>query len=355
MILIRFAKLLYQRGFPPLREWCAKETMSEKKQQTAIATIFTRLAKKYGVKIVVEPEYGYAMQIINKQGKKRYVRGTVFPMNDLGAAAIARDKGNTSYFLKKMGYVVPRGKEFYSESWGKQIGSKNTVAAAIGFAQKIKWPVIVKPNDAHGGELVFLCNTEKELLYAADLITRRHDIFVVQQYQEGNDYRLLVLDGEVLAAYQRLPLSVVGDGKSKISQLLAAKKLKLNNHSDRLQARIAATLGQKNLSLSAVPQKGLRVELLPSANLSSGGSAIDVLDQVDEGWKTIATQIAADMNLRYCGIDIISQNLLSQKPGKYVVLEINAAPGISGFSLLGKKQKAVAEKIYEKIFLKIIN
>lgn len=328
--------------------------MPTKKHQTEIARIFTRFAKKYGVKINVEPEYGYAMQIINKKKKKTYVRGTVFPLNDMGASAIARDKGNTSYFLKKMGYSVPKGKEFYSESWGKQIGSKNTIAMALSYAKKMKWPVIVKPNDAHGGELVFLCNDEKEFLYAASLVTLRHDIFVVQEYLKGNDYRLLVLDDEVVAAYQRLPLSVIGDGKSTISQLLSVKKIKINNHSDRLIARVVATLSQQKLSLHSVLETGVGVELLPSANLSSGGTAIDVLDRIDKRWREVAAKIASDMNLRYCGIDVISQKPLSEKPESFVVLEVNGAPGVSGFSLLGKDQKETTEKIYEKIFLKII-
>jgi glutathione synthase/RimK-type ligase-like ATP-grasp enzyme len=328
--------------------------MSTKKHQTAIAQIFIRFAKKYGVKIVVEPEYGYAMQISNKQGKKIYVRGTVFPLNDLGAAAIARDKGNTSFFIKKMGYSVPKGREFYSDGWGKQIGSKNTVATALIYAKKIKWPVIVKPNDASGGELVFLCNNEKEFLYATSLITKRHDIFVVQEYLPGIDYRLLVLDGEVVAAYQRLPLSVTGDGKATIDLLLKKKKVKMNNHSDRLMARIIATLSQQIITLQSIPKKGVVVELLPSANLSSGGRARDVLDKMCNEWKKVGIKIASDMNLRYCGIDIISQKPLSQKPEKYVLLEINAAPGINGFALMGKKQKETAEKIYEKIFSKII-
>jgi len=328
--------------------------MPTHKHQTVIAKIFTRLAKKHGVKIIVEPEYGYAMQISTKQGRKVYVRGTVFPLNDLGASAIARDKGNTSFFLKKMGYAVPKGREFYSEGWGKHIRSGDTVKTALSYAKKIKWPVIVKPNDASGGELVFLCNNEKEFLYATFLITKRHDIFVVQEYLPGLDYRLLVLDCEVVTAYQRLPLSVTGNGKATIESLLKKKKIKMNNHSDRLMARIIATLSQQALTLKSVPSKGVVVELLPSANLSSGGRAQDVLENMCNEWKDVAVKIAREMNLRYCGIDIISQKTLSQKPDKFVVLEINAAPGINGFALVGKKQKEVAEKIYEKIFLKII-
>ncbi|MDO8511649.1 MAG: ATP-grasp domain-containing protein [bacterium] len=328
--------------------------MSEKKHQTEIATIFIRFAKKYGVKIVVEPEYGYVMQITNKQGKKVYVRGTVFPLNNLGAAAVARDKGNTTFFLKKMGYHVPKGQAFYSEAWGKQIGSKDTVKEALKYAQKIGWPVIIKPNDASGGELVFLCNNMKEFLQATTLITPKHDIFVVQEYVQGFDYRLLVLDGKVVAAYQRLPLSVVGDGVNTIRKLFKEENVKQNNYTDVLSARILATLRQQKLDWSIVLKKGRTVELLPSANLSSGGRALDVLENLYSDWKIIAQNIARDLDLRYCGIDIISQKPLSEKSGKYVVLEVNASPGISGFAMSGKTQKKKAEEIYEKIFLKII-
>lgn len=328
--------------------------MASKKHQTAITKIFTRLANKHKVKIIVEPEYGYAMQITTKQGKKVYVRGTTFPLNDLGASAIARDKGNTTFFLKKMGYPVPKGRAFYSEAWGKQIGSKETVKEALKYAQKIVWPVIIKPNDASGGELVFLCNNGEEFLHAVGLITLKHDIFVVQEYVQGFDYRLLVLDGEVVASYQRLPLSIVGDGSKTIMKLLEVKKVKQNNHTDVLNARILATLHQQKLKWNTVLEKGRMVELLPSANLSSGGRALDVLENLHNDWKKNAQKIAHDLDLRYCGIDIISQKLLSEKPCKYVVLEVNAAPGISGFAVGGKTQKKKAEEIYEKIFLKMI-
>lgn len=328
--------------------------MSAKKYQTTVAKIFTRLAKKYGVEILIEPEYGYTMQLTTKQGKKVYVRSSNFPLNDMGVAAIARDKGNTSFFLKKMGYAVPKGREFYSEGWGKHIGSKDTTKAALKYAEKLGWPVIVKPNDASGGELVFLCNNKKEFIYAVSLITSKHSIFSVQQFIDGFDYRLLVLDGEVVAAYQRLPLNVIGDGKRTIEKLLKDKKVKNNDYSDRLKARIVATLNQQKINLAVVLEKGRCVELLPSANLSSGGSATDVLSEMDREWKTLAAKITRDMNLRYCGIDIISQNPLSEKPKNFVVLEVNAAPGISGFAHVGKKQKKRAEEIYEKIFLKMI-
>jgi len=328
--------------------------MPTTKHQTTIAKIFTRLAKKHGVKIIVEPEYGYAMQITTKQGRKVYVRSVTFPLNNLGAAAIARDKGNTSYFLKNMGYPVPNGRVFYSKKWGRQIGSKDTINASVSYAEKLGWPIIVKPNDASGGELVFLCNNRKEFFYATSLISPNHDIFNVQKYIEGMDYRLLVLDGEVVAAYQRLPLCVLGDGKKTVAQLLRAKKIKFNNNSDCLMARIVATLKQQKLKVGSVLKKDRMVELLPSANLSSGGRAIDVLDKTHADWKKLAVKIATDMNLRYCGIDIISQKPLSEKPMEYVVLEVNAAPGIGGFALGGKEQKKKAEEIYEKIFLKII-
>jgi D-alanine-D-alanine ligase-like ATP-grasp enzyme len=101
-------------------------------------------------------------------------------------------------------------------------------------------------------------------------------------------------------------------------------------------------------SRRSVLPKGQAVTLLPNANLSTGGDAIDVTEVIHPKWKTLARNIARDMNLRYIGIDIMSTETLDKPPGDYVVIEINAAPGLDNYSAMGPRQKRIVEGLYRK-------
>lgn len=93
---------------------------------------------------------------------------------------------------------------------------------------------------------------------------------------------------------------------------------------------------------------------MPNANLSSGGTACNCTDNLHPKWQKLAIKITQEMGLRFCGVDVIIAGTLDDTPGDYVVLEINAAPGIGNFVTLGKKEEKIAKKIYERLFLTII-
>lgn len=334
--------------------------MPRKVEDNTTAKIFKKLAKKYGVEIEVEPKFGYVMKMVDKNGNNKYCRSITFPLNNVGAAAVARDKGYAAYFLKKLGYRVPRGKTFYSDSWARVVGSKDTAGEGLKCAEKIGWPVIVKPNDGSRGEKVCLCANKQEYLQAAKEITKKFDVFLVQEYLHGNDFRLLVLDGEVVAAYQRKPLQIIGDGKKTIKELIASKEklmrqMGIGGNINWKDFRIFNALKNRKLKSDVVPPAGEEISLLPNANLSTGGVGIDFTGVVNSKWRELAVKIAKDMDLIFCGIDIITDGPLEDEPKDFVVLEINAVPGFSNFSRIGEKQAELVEKIYEKIFLKIIN
>ena len=116
--------------------------------------------------------------------------------------------------MRTMGYpTVPGSKTFFSDAWGKAIGSpRRNIDAAYRYAKKLGFPVIVKPNSGSQGKGVALVHTRQEL-YAAVRAVFRHDrIVIVQRPVRGRDYRIVVLDDEAISAYERIRSASLATG-----------------------------------------------------------------------------------------------------------------------------------------------
>ena len=319
-----------------------------------VSQIIEKVSKRAGVKVRLEPHFRYVGQITTPSGKRRYFRNTCFDLNPLGASEMAKDKDYASYFMRLMGYPVILGRAFYSDEICKNTGSKRNIDAAYRYAAKIGFPVIVKPNSLSQGRGVSKVWNKKEFCRAARAILRQDRVFLVQRVVSGHDYRIVVLDGKVISAYERFPLSVTGDGRSTILQLLRKKQKEfVKSGRDTVinmeDFRIRAKLKKQKLAMNSVSPKGETVRLLDNANLSTGGDAIDVTEIIHHGFKKVAVQLTKDMNLRLCGVDLMIEGLISQKPGKYWVLEINAAPGLDHYATAGRKQEKIVLAMYEEV------
>lgn len=319
-----------------------------------VSPIIEKIAQKLGIEVHLEPRYGYAGQLVLKSGQTRYFRGTMFDLNSLGASEIAEDKAYTTFFLRRLGYPVPEEEIFFTDRWCEVIKSKRDWQAAYRYAKKLRWPVIVKPNSKSQGSGVTEVYNQRELRQAVRSFQARERVFLVQRQVVGFDYRIVVLDQEIISIYERQALSVVGDGRSTINGLLRKKQAKFVAEGRDTTIpiddfRISNRLKRLGLSRDSKLESGQRVILLPNANLSTGGDAIDVTDNAHPVWRKLAIKIAKDMNLRYVGIDVISKSPLTSAPNDYVVLEINAAPGLDNYAALGKKQMIRVEAMYEKV------
>jgi D-alanine-D-alanine ligase-like ATP-grasp enzyme len=93
------------------------------------------------------------------------------------------------------------------------------------------------------------------------------------------------------------------------------------------------------------------VFLLDNANLSSGGDAVDVTASINPAFRQLAIRLTSDINLRLCGVDLMVNEHISEPPvpGKYWVLEINAAPGLDHYARAGKAQEKIVEELYLKV------
>ncbi len=328
--------------------------MARKKESLLLGKLLKKIAPKLGAKVMIEPDWGIVGQITFKSGKRSYFRYNTLDLNPVGASDVAKDKGYATYFISKMGYSAVPGRTFYSDRWAEQIGSTERIDSAYRYAKRIGFPVFVKPNSGSQGSGVAMVHNKVEFYRAMREIFIDDRVAIVQKPVTGRDYRIVVLDDEVISAYERIPLSVVGDGRSNIAQLLKRKQrlFDTEGRDTRLKLddpRIAAKLKSVRLSLKSVPKKDERIALLDNANLSSGGDSEDVTEFVHPDFKKLAIRLTRDMGLRLCGVDLIVDGSILEKPARYWVLEINAAPGLDHYAKGGRAQERIVENLYTKV------
>lgn len=273
-----------------------------------------------------------------------------------GSSEISKDKDYSNFFLASMGYpTVPGSKTFFSREWARAIRMpRRNIDAAYRYARKLGFPVIVKPNSGSQGTGVALVHNRREFYRAMRAIFKSDTVALVQRPIHGKDYRLVVLDRRVISAYERLPLSVVGDGKSTIRQLLRQKQhgfvvsgrdtqVKMND------PRIRAKLANQGLKFQSVLGRGVRIFLLDNANLSTGGDSVDVTNQVHPAFRKLAIKLTSDMGLRLCGVDLMVDGNIIDAPKIFWVLEVNSAPGLDHYSRSGKAQAKIVEDLYLEV------
>lgn len=325
-----------------------------KAKYPSLSRLLVKIAPRAGAKVFLEPKYGRVGQIVCSNGKIHYFRGNNFDLNPMGSSAIAIDKDYANFFMSKLGYPTIPGKAFYSEKFCKVIKSKDGMGEAYKFAKKLGFPVIVKPNSKSQGKCVFKVNNKLAFYKACLEVFKCDRVVLVQKFIQGNDYRIVVLDGEVISAYQRLPLTVTGNGIDSISELLKKKQLEFKKAGRETKInindiRIKMFLAEDRTKVSAILKKGEKCQLLPNANLSSGGEALDVINDIHKDFKNISVKLTAKMGLRFCGVDLMIDGSIACAPKKYYVIEINSAPGIDNYFAMGKQQQKIVEELYIKV------
>lgn len=330
--------------------------MKKKKESLVLGQILQKIAPRIGATVLMEPEWGIVGQITFKSGNHSYFKYNTLDLNPMGGSEIARDKDYAAFFMKEMGYpTVPGSKTFFSDEWGKAIGSpRRNINAAYRYVRKLGFPAIVKPNSGSQGVDVSSVHNKREFYKAVRAVFKRDRIVLVQKLLCGKDYRLVVLDKKVISAYERIPLNVIGDGKSTIGQLLKTKKnqffaLGRDTRINMNDPRIALKLAHQGQSFRSVPTKGQNVYLLDNANLSTGGDSVDVTEKVHPEFRKLAVRLTRDMGLRLCGVDLMVEGDIDQKPRVYWVLEINSAPGLDHYAKIGKDQERIVENLYFEV------
>ncbi|MEI8270394.1 MAG: cyanophycin synthetase [bacterium] len=322
-----------------------------------LTELISKIAPQIGARVVVEPQWKIAAQVIYPNGVVRSLRMYSLDLNHIASADIARDKDFAKFFMENRGYPIAQGETFFEKRWAEIVKSDRNISSALKYADKLGFPVIVKPNSKSQGVGVSLVENKKELKSALIEIFKGDRVAIVEKYLPGHDYRVVVLDKEVISAYERIPLSVVGDGKSSIISLLNKKQKQFisSNRDTKINfndLRIKLKLKKAGFTLESILSKDKKIFLLDNANLSTGGDSIDVTKNIHPGFRKIAVELTRDMGLRIAGVDImVIDGDIADDPKKtsYYIIEINASPGLDHYVTTGPAQRKIIEEMYLKI------
>lgn len=230
---------------------------------------------------------------------------------------------------------------------------------AVEYLQK-KGKLVVKPLGLAGGKGITTNITDKPTLKKAFLkaqnLTRSHTKKVIcQEFINGNDHRLTVIDQQYFYAVKREPAFIIGDGQNTIGDLIADwnQALPVKARQIRITSQLKDILKKQALSLKSVPQKDRRIKLGQLANAHAGGIVTDITTDVPTQTKQMAIEIAQRFSLPAVGIDIISPDI-TQDAGK--IIELNSYPGLTlhHFPSIGKPRNPTA-KIIEMLFPELKN
>jgi cyanophycin synthetase len=252
-------------------------------------------------------------------------RATMTEKTSSIAVDIASNKDETKRLLQEQAIPVAKG---------ITISSIEGVKEAI---NKVGFPLVFKPLDGnHGRGISINIKTEEEAVAAYEHAARISRKVIVERFVTGYDFRVLVIDNKMVAAALRDPAHVKGDGELTIQQLIDKENTDPRRgygHENVLtlidvDRDTLDLLDKKGYTLDTVPEKGEKVFVKSTANLSTGGTSVDVTDHVHPQNIFICERISKIIGLDICGIDIMAENLtepLTENGG--VVLEVNAAPG----------------------------
>ncbi len=242
------------------------------------------------------------------------------------AESIAQDKELTRWLLASAGVPTPEGRpvESAEDAWSA--------------AEDIGLPVVVKPQDGNQGRGVATNLTSKEQVFKAyEAAHEESSSVLVERYAPGHDYRVLVINGKIVAAARRESAHVVGDGKHTVSQLIDvvnSDPRRGDHHGTvlskiKLDAISLAVLADQGFTPDSVPGVGQVALIRRNANLSTGGTAIDVTEYVHPEVAARVIDAARVIGLDIAGVDVVAQDIsrpLEEQGG--VVVEVNAAPGL---------------------------
>lgn len=324
-----------------------------------VTSIIQKVAEQIGAVVLVDPECPFVGLITFKNGNKTFFRTSRFSINSSGSVAIAKDKGVSSFFLNKFGYKVTEGKTFFSEELCEEVANCRNIDAGFSYAKELGFPVIVKPLNLSQGVFVTKVYNKQEYYQVAKKILQKISGFIVERFYNGNDYRIVVLDDEVVSAYQRIPLFIMGDGQSNVLELMQQKQENFIKNGrkeiiDFEDYRIKKNLRRRKLNFNSVIPKNNIVYLLDNANLSTGGEAIDFTENIHPDFQKLAVSITKDMELRLAGVDILTSDL-TLPIVDYTILEVNGAPSLTHYASFGEVQMKRVENLYLKVLKALEN
>jgi len=280
---------------------------------------------------------------------QKRIRASITSLTSSIATDAAGDKDLTKSLLADAGLPVPRGDVVRSAE------------EAVRAAERIGYPAVVKPLDGNHGRGVSIdLATAEEVARAFEEARQHSRRVIVESCFKGRDHRILVVNGEVVAVAERVPAHVIGGGQRSIAALVdevnqdprrgeghenVMTRIKLDKHS-------LGVLAKAGLDADSVPALGQVVYLCDTANLSTGGTAVDRTDDIHPDNALIARRAARAIGLDVAGIDFIAPDITrSVHETGGGIIEVNAAPGFRmHLQPSGGRARNVARPVMEMLF-----
>lgn len=258
--------------------------------------------------------------------KQRRIQAAETDRTSAIAEAIAQDKEMTRMLLRSVGVPTPCGRPVKDadDAWEA--------------AEDIGLPVVIKPQDGNQGRGVATNLTSREQVVRAYQAAKMEgESVLIEKFAPGHDYRVLVVGDRVVAAARREPAHVMGDGVHTIVELVEqanADPRRGEHHATvlskiKLDAIALGVLADQGFTPESAPPAGQIVLIRRNANLSTGGTAIDVTERVHPAVAACAVDAAKIVGLDIAGVDVVAQDIsrpLCEQGG--VIVEVNAAPGL---------------------------
>ena len=305
-------------------------------------------ARARGIPAIRLTEEANLFQLGWGSAQKR-VQATISGTTSHVGVGIAANKQLTKNLLEQAGIPVPKG------------GVATSADEAVAIAARLRYPVTIKPLDGNQGKGVTTrCSDQEQVVRAYDSARHYARRVIVERHIEGRDYRVLVTGGRVVAASLRHPPAVTGDGAATIAQLVEAENAdpaRGNGHTNiltriRIDEVAGVLLREQGYEIDSVPPAGACVQLRGNANLSTGGTAEDVTDQVHPDTRDACIRAASMIGLDIAGIDVMCEDIaqpLRQQGG--AIIEVNAAPGIRMHEYPSKgNARSAGDAIVEAMF-----
>ena len=276
---------------------------------------------------VMRLDDGYSLVQLGHGVHQQRIWATTTSLTSNIAVDLASNKRLTNQMLRGIGIPVPRG------------ATVTDVDDAVRAARSIGYPVVLKPVDGnHGRGVRINLKSEAEVRANFDVAQSesRSGRIIVESFIEGNDHRILVVGGKVVAVAERVPAHVRGDGERTVQELIdiTNEDPRRGIGHEKVLTRIAVDdaltdlLGNQGLSLDAVPEAGRIVQLRLTGNLSTGGTAIDRTEDIHPDNVEIAEQAARVIGLDIAGIDMLVRDISKPiKDQNGAICEVNAGPG----------------------------
>jgi cyanophycin synthetase len=253
-----------------------------------------------------------------------YVQAAMTDRTNAIAVELAQDKEETKARLAMHGIPVPQGKVVYS------------LKEALKAADELGQPVVVKPVNGHQGEAVTLeVSTREEMKTAFDAARELSSAVLIEETYAGQNYRVLIVAGRMVAASERVLPQVIGDGTNSIRDLIAHENrnpLRGDGHEKpltkiKVDAEVITHLQHAGMTLDTVPARDQSITLSHRSNLSIGATAQDVTDKVHPTIARLCERAARLIGLDVCGVDLVIPDIATPITSGGVI-EVNASPGL---------------------------